>query len=68
VQITPVVPAGEKISQAAADQARTIDRVFNGEGSNDSQVCEEVRAEMSREAFFVTAAEVETALQPILAT
>ena len=67
IEITAVVPAGEEIREAAADQARAVDRVLDRERGDDAEVREKIGCEVTREAALVAAAEVQAPLQSILA-
>ena len=46
VEIAPVVPAGEEIGDAAAHQARAIDRVFQADRHDHAQVREKIRSQV----------------------
>ena len=67
IQIAAVVPAGEEVREPAAHQARAIDRVLDRERSDDAEMREEIGRKVPREALLVGAAEIEAALQPVLA-
>ena len=57
VEIAAVVPAGEEIRDAAAHQARAIDRVFQADRDDHAQVREEIRRQVAGEALRIAAAE-----------
>ena len=61
LQISPVAPARERVREAAADQARAIDRILEAEGRDDGEVVQEVGREMPGEPAAFVAAEIDAA-------
>src|SRR6266403_6071238 len=59
LQIAPIVPTGQKIGDPRAQQARAIDRIFDAHGGDRTQVREEIRSVMTREARGIAAAEAQ---------
>ena len=57
VEITPVVPAGQEIRDTAAQQARTVDRVFEADRHDHPKMREKIRGQVACESPWIEAAE-----------
>src|SRR5262249_21526520 len=67
LQVTPVVPSGEEVSEAGAQQARAVDAVLQAYRGHRAHVRQKVGPVMTREAARLAAAEAEHAGGALLA-
>ena len=67
LQVAPIVPAGEEIGDAGAQQPRAVHGVFDANGRHRAQVREKIRAVMARKARCIAAAEAQCAGRAVFA-
>ena len=67
LQIAAVVPSGQEIGDAGAQQARPVDGIFDADGGDRAQMREKIGAVVPREAGGVAAAETQRTGRAVLA-